>query len=63
MNIDEKRIELLRDRFAGAALSGLLAWPGNDSAWLLTDDIVNKAWEYADKMIEARKRTKGKRAK
>ena len=45
----------LRDKFAAAALEGLLAGRAIDYA--LRDKFAQEAYHYADQMMEARKRS------
>lgn len=43
----------LRDRFAMAALTGVLAHPTRFNNFY--DDVAKSAWDYADAMLKARK--------
>lgn len=48
--------ETLRDRFAMAALTGMLAATAHDSNWPSPAEIATRASEYADAMMEAREK-------
>lgn len=45
-------VETLRDKFAMAALTGLLAY---SDRWVSSDDIAKRSFGIADAMMEARK--------
>lgn len=49
----------LRDKFAMAALSGLLAYSredGDDCSNMKAKDVAETAYDYADAMLEAREK-------
>ena len=53
-NAEQKEREALRDQFAMAALTGLLAAP-NVELWI---DVPKQAYTIADRMLETRKTKK-----